>query len=159
MLAYLRKRHTTELKNTLLYIIDNHSDIQEVTSVIENYEIQDVEIKKERHTKTLTPSECMLKGYTLLYPKCKYIMHIDIDTFDEAYIQQVTDSDHTYLTKLHEQYKTNTILCDRTYSYSFFNRDMLLRIVNILDTPITYISGDILYTKIEDAGIRLIESQ
>jgi len=134
LLTYLQELNNDNLKNTLFYIIDNHSDIAEITSTIENYDIKDVEIKKERNQTVLNDKECILKGYTLLYPKCQCIMHINSDEFDNY--TSLVDI-FNILDALNEK----TVVCNEVYSCSYFRRNLYPQLTDIIH-HIPDISGD-----------------
>ena len=83
----LKQTNKNDLNQSIIYIIDDHSDNNETSKMIENYasEIKnmkgldnlDVKINRNRHNMGIAKS--LEKGFTFLYPKCEYLTNIDSD--------------------------------------------------------------------------------
>jgi hypothetical protein len=152
------------MENTFIYILDNHSNNDEnnITTIIEGYDIKiyndtHINIKKERGTSVLNTRDCILKGYTFLYPKCKYIMHIDVDNFDINDMYELTDISSINNFYLDGQ-DYSKIYCNRNYSLSYFSRDIYTKVVDVITSCSDEINGDIINKYIDMAGIGIIDN-
>jgi glycosyltransferase involved in cell wall biosynthesis len=84
-LESLKKTNKEDLNQSILYIIDDCSDDNETTKMIEEYDIKslegvnDLEFKMIRNMKNMGIAKSLEKGFTYLYPKCEYLTNIDSD--------------------------------------------------------------------------------
>ena len=84
-LESLKHTNKSDLNQSIIYIIDDHSSNKESTSLIENYDIKDMEgvenleLKITRNIRNMGIAKSLEKGFTFLYPKCEYLTNIDSD--------------------------------------------------------------------------------
>jgi len=84
----------SNLQDAMIYIIDDFSSNEKTTNLIEDLNIPGVEIIKDRNRSNLGIAASIKKGYTFLYPKCKFLTNIDSDVILK----------HNWLSKLLETY-------------------------------------------------------
>ena len=86
-LESLKKTNIEDLNQSVIYIIDDHSENKETTKLIEDYVndiknvkgINNLEIKIDRNRNNMGIAKSLKKGFTFLYPKCEYLTNIDSD--------------------------------------------------------------------------------
>ena len=92
-LESLKKTNIEDLNQSVIYIIDDHSENKETTKLIEDYVndiknvkgINNLEIKIDRNRNNMGIAKSLEKGFTFLYPKCEYLTNIDSDVLVKPY--------------------------------------------------------------------------
>ena len=110
------------------------------------YFFQFFERKKERIKTKLNIRDCLIKGYTYLYPKCKYVMHIDVDNFDINDMYELTDIPSINNFYLDGQ-DYSKVHCTSDYSAGYLSNDVYDKLYNILSHCPLDISGNIVVDK------------
>lgn len=149
-----------KIENTFIYLLDNnsHNDENSITTAIEGYNIkiteQYIDMKKERIKTKLNTRDCLIKGYTYLYPKCKYVMHIDVDNFDINDMYELTDISSINNFYIDGQDYTK-VHCTSDYSSGYFSNEVYNDVTDVLSLCPLEISGDLVRDKLDKAGIRV----
>ena len=69
----------TDLKETIIYIIDDNSTDTKTVKLINDFDILNVKIIKERNDKNLGITKSLEKGFTYLNNCCEFITNLDSD--------------------------------------------------------------------------------
>jgi GT2 family glycosyltransferase len=71
----------SNIQDTHICIIDDFSDDNKVSQLIEQFNMnnKNIKITKLKNKKNLGISKSLLKGFTYLYSKCDYLLNIDSD--------------------------------------------------------------------------------
>jgi glycosyltransferase involved in cell wall biosynthesis len=69
----------TKLEDSLVYIIDDHSNNLKTIELIKNFNIPSVTIKKERNLQNLGITKSLKKGFSYLYTCCEFLTNLDSD--------------------------------------------------------------------------------
>jgi glycosyltransferase involved in cell wall biosynthesis len=100
-LESLKHTNKEDLNQSIIYIIDDHSDNKETTKIIEDYDIKNLDgvdtlgLKINRNRHNIGIAKSLEKGFTYLYPKCEYLTNIDSDVLVKP----------NWLSKLQEVYE------------------------------------------------------
>jgi mannosyltransferase OCH1-like enzyme len=81
VLRTLNSLKQSDLSNTILCIIDDHSSDKKVWELIQNFKLNNsnCEIIKIKNSKNIGIQKSLKKGWDLLYNKCDYLTNIDSD--------------------------------------------------------------------------------
>ena len=109
-------------------------------------------MKKERITK-LNMRDCLIKGYTFLYPKCKYVMHIDVDNFDINDMYELTNI-HSINDFYLDGQNYLKVHCTSDYSSGYFSNEVYNDVTNVLSHCPLEISGDLIIDNLNNAGLQ-----
>jgi len=97
----LKTTNKEDLNESIIYIIDDRSSNNKTTTLIEDYDIMNMEgidgleLKIDRNRENLGIAKSLEKGFTFLFPKCEYLTNIDSDVLIKP----------NWLSKLHEVYE------------------------------------------------------
>ena len=82
LIRTLKSISKSNLSNTILCLIDDHSSDSKNWDIIQKFKIKDssCEVIKIRNEENLGIRYSLKKGWDLLYPKCDYLCNIDSDT-------------------------------------------------------------------------------
>jgi len=102
-LESLKQTNKNDLNQSILYILDDHSDNKETPKMIEDYvaDIKNIDgvdtlkVKINRNRENMGIAKSLEKGFTFLYPKCEYLTNIDSDVLVKP----------NWLSKLQEVYE------------------------------------------------------
>jgi len=75
----LQSLKESNLDNTVICIIDDHSTDEGTVKLINNYFIPGVKIIKIRNDTNIGINHSLYKGFTTIYPLCEYMTNIDSD--------------------------------------------------------------------------------
>lgn len=91
----LNSLKSSNLNNTIICIIDDHSSNSKTIDLIQNFKIPGIDIIKIRNEVNMGINHSLLKGFNKIYPLCEYMTNIDsdvimksnwLDTLYETYI-------------------------------------------------------------------------
>lgn len=131
-LESLKKTNKKDLNQSIIYIIDDHSSNNETSKLIEDYVadiksiggVDDLEVKINRNRSNMGIAKSLEKGFTFLYPKCKYLIHLDVTKY---YLLN-----ETWLYELEKEYVSNIDKHNKkTQDILFFQRDELEKYINV----------------------------
>ncbi len=69
----------SNLDNTIICIIDDHSSNSKTIDLIQNFTIPGIDIIKIRNKSNIGINHSLLKGFNKIYPLCEYMTNIDSD--------------------------------------------------------------------------------
>lgn len=131
-LESLKQTNKEDLNQSIIYIIDDHSSIKETSTIIEDYVsdiksiggVDNLEIKINRNRENMGIAKSLEKGFTFLYPKCEYLIHLDVTKYHLL--------NETWLYELEKEYVSNIDKHNKkTQDILFFQRDELEKYINV----------------------------
>ena len=84
----------SNLNNTVICIVDDHSSNSKTINLIQNFTIPGIDIIKIRNDTNIGINHSLLRGFNRIYPLCKYMTNIDSDVIMKP----------NWLDKLYETY-------------------------------------------------------
>jgi len=117
----LQSLKESDVRGSIIYIIDDHSTDKETISLINTFTMDSVKVVKIRNKKNLGINYSLLKGFNMIHPKCEYMVNIDSDVLMKK----------DWLQKLYETYQS-------TSKYSISNNGYILSGFNCVQSCKTH---------------------
>ena len=126
-LESLKQTNKDDLNQSILYILDDHSSNKETPKIIEDYAadiksiggVDNLEVKINRNRENMGIAKSLEKGFTFLYPKCEYLINLDITKYHLLNENWLYELEKGYNSNTYTKYNKNA------QDIIFFQRDEL----------------------------------